>query len=86
MTTPETQLYLVVAAEIELKIKAAFKKLDRFERMIKHKDAQKLPQFEEDMVIDAFEVLNHIDDILGQYRVLLSIIHEEQPPDWREHA
>lgn len=86
MTTPETQLYLVVAAEVELEIRASFKELHRIRSMIGHKDAPKLFTVTAGLIMDAYELLEHIDDIMEAFDTLTRIILVEQPPTWREYA
>ncbi len=86
ITTAETQLYLVVAAEIELAVNADFRQIDRFKGMLEHKDAHKLPQLEEDLTLGIFELLEQIDGRIDAYRALISVIEEEQPPKWSDWA
>ena len=86
MTTPETQLYLVVAAETELEIKALFREIDRLKAMYDHEDAQRLPGVKRALKRSIVTLLRTVDTLTDVYKVLIDFIQDERPLTWRDYA
>ena len=85
MTSCEIQSLLMGAATIELEIRNTFKELDRLRNMINHKDAENIPSFTVDLILESYELLGHTDILINGYKLLISIIQEE-PINWRASA